>query len=70
MKSYKLIEEKVGRPRIETSQEGLLGTIIKIAINGGAAEERRHPEMIRTCKTFDDLNECLKEKCISDRFQH
>jgi hypothetical protein len=70
MKSYKLIEEKVGRPQIETGQEGLLETIIKIAINGGAAEGRRHPEMIRTCKTLDDLNECLKEKGISDRFKH
>jgi hypothetical protein len=70
MKNYKLIEEKVGRPRIETGEEGLLETIINIAINGGAAEERRHSEMIRTCKTLDDLNECLKEKGISDRFKH
>jgi hypothetical protein len=69
MKSYKLIEVKVGRPRIETGQEGLLETIINIANNGGAAEEYRHSE-IRTCKTLDDLNECLKEKGISDRFKH
>ncbi len=70
MKNYKLIEEKVGRPRIETSEEGLLETIINIAINGSAAEERRHSQMIRTCKTLDDLNECLKEKSISDRFKY
>jgi hypothetical protein len=70
MKNYKLIGEKVGRPRIETGQEGLLETIIKIAINGGAAEERRHSEMIRTCKTLDDLNECLNEKGFSDRFKY
>jgi septal ring factor EnvC (AmiA/AmiB activator) len=68
MRNYSLIEEKVGRPRIETGQEGLLETIINIAINGGAAEERRHSEMIRTCKTLSDLNECLVERGIRDRF--
>jgi hypothetical protein len=67
MKKYKIIEGKKGRPRIETDQEGLLETIIHIAINGGAADGRRQSEIINTCKTLDDLNEYLKEKGLLDR---
>jgi hypothetical protein len=52
--------------RIETSQEGLLETIIYIAINGGAADGRRQSEIINKCETLDDLNECLKEKNLLD----
>jgi hypothetical protein len=62
MKEYKIIEGKKGRPRIETGQEGLLETIIHIAINGSAADGRRQSEIINTCKTLGDLNECLKQK--------
>ena len=51
----------VGRPRIE-NEELLLKTIIDIASIGGAADERRRSEMIKTCKTLDQLTGQLQAK--------
>ncbi len=60
----------VGRLRLESTQEGLLETIINIASNGGAAQERKQTNLIRTCRTLKDLNESLKTKCNNDRLQN
>jgi hypothetical protein len=59
------IRDKIGRPRLETDQPLLLKTIIDIASVGSSTDERRRSEMIRTCKTLDDLTESLNEKGFS-----
>ena len=45
-----------GRPRLESDQSDLLETIKTIAIFGGAADDRRRSEAIRSCRTLDDLH--------------
>nr|XP_023022210.1 uncharacterized protein LOC111510519 [Leptinotarsa decemlineata] len=44
-----------GRPRVEENQSGLLEVIKSIALFDGAADDRRRTEVIRCCKTLDDL---------------
>jgi hypothetical protein len=56
------IHEQIGRPRIESEQPLLLKTIMDIAIIGSSTDERRRSEMMRSCKTLDDLTESLKER--------
>ncbi|XP_055543780.1 uncharacterized protein LOC129729295 [Wyeomyia smithii] len=53
------IRQQPGKPRIELDQPKLLSTIVQIAIAGGAADERRRSEKIRTCKTLDELHDEL-----------
>ena len=51
----KFIRQEVGRPRIETDQKGLLDAIVSIASYGAAADDRRRTEMLKSCKSLDDL---------------
>lgn len=44
-----------GRPRVEDDQPELLQVLTEIASFGGGADDRRRSEMIRSCKTLDDL---------------
>ena len=50
------IRDAVGRPRLEDDQDNLLQTIKTLAMFGGAAEDRRRSEAIRSCRTLDDLH--------------
>lgn len=59
-KSLKL-RDTPGRPRLETDQADLLQKINTIAIFGGAADDRRRSEAIRSCRTLDDLHSELNE---------
>lgn len=60
--SPKTIEESCasGRPRLEETQHDLLKTITDLAMFGASAEERRRCEIVRTCRTLDDLHVQLK----------
>lgn len=49
-----------GRWRIEDTQPDFLRTIIEIVTHGCGADDRRRTEMIRTCKTLDDVLAQLK----------
>lgn len=51
-----------GRKRLEFVQDSLLETIVDIAMFGASAEERRRCEIVRTCRTLDDLHKALTEK--------
>lgn len=48
-----------GRPCIEDNQPDFLKTIIDLATYGSGADDRRRTEMIRTCKTLDDVHDQL-----------
>ena len=48
--------EKVGRPRIEVDQPGLLETILDLVQASSATDDRRRSEIVRTVKTLKDLN--------------
>lgn len=50
------IRDAVGRPRLEDDQTDLLQTIKTLAMFGGAAEDKRRSEAIRSCRTLDDLH--------------
>jgi hypothetical protein len=50
------IRDTVGRPRVEDDQTDLLETIKSLAMFGGAADEKRRSEAIRSCRTLDDLH--------------
>jgi len=52
---------KAGRPRLEEEQPGLMEAIVDLASIGGGADFKRRSEMIRACKTLDDLTERLNE---------
>lgn len=41
---------------LEINQPELLKTIAEIAMFGGAADDRRRSELIRSCKTLHDLH--------------
>ena len=41
--------------------EELIATIVRIAISGSAAHERRRNEVARSVKTLDDLTDALQE---------
>ncbi|GBP88239.1 GA-binding protein subunit beta-1 [Eumeta japonica] len=49
------VHETVGRPRLEEAQPELLKVLAEIASFGGGADEKRRTEMIRSCRTLDDL---------------
>lgn len=49
------LRNTVGQSRVEENQSGLLEVIKSIALFGGAADDRRCTEVIRCCKTLDDL---------------
>lgn len=55
------IDTKSGRPRLEVHQPDLLKTIADIAMFGASAEERRRSEVVRSCKTLDELHARLLE---------
>jgi len=46
------IRDTVGRSRLEDDQIDLLQTIKTLAMFGGAAEDRRRSEAIRSCRTL------------------
>ena len=50
------LRDTPGRPRLKTDQADLLQTIKTLAIFGGAADDRRRSETIRSCCTLDDLH--------------
>ena len=52
--------EKIGRPKLEEDQPGLLATIKQLAIFGGSADDRRRTEAIRSCRTLDAYTQNLK----------
>ena len=47
-------QENAGRPR-NPEHDGIIRAITELAIHGSAADERRRSEIIRTCRTLDDL---------------
>ncbi|GBP43606.1 hypothetical protein EVAR_32172_1 [Eumeta japonica] len=49
------VHETVGCPRLEEAQLELLKVLAEIASFGGGADEKRRTEMIRSCRTLDDL---------------
>ncbi|GBP81709.1 Probable uridine nucleosidase 2 [Eumeta japonica] len=49
------VHETVGRPRLEEAQPELLKVLAEIASFGGGADEKCRTEMIRSCRTLDDL---------------
>ena len=51
-----------GRPRLEETEPGLLEAIKKLATSGGAADNRRRSELIRSVKTLDDLKSALENE--------
>ena len=53
------IRDHPGRPEFEASQPGLLEAIIKLAMHGSAAADKRESELIRTVKTLDQLTTSL-----------
>ncbi|CAG7734334.1 unnamed protein product, partial [Allacma fusca] len=57
--------DKVGRPRLETSQPTLLQTIVKLVSPTGAAEDRRRSEKLRSCQTLDEILEQLNKKAYA-----
>lgn len=50
-----------GRPRLEIEQPELLKTIVEIAMFGCGADDRRRSDVMRSCKTLDDLHAELKK---------
>ncbi|CAF1494249.1 unnamed protein product [Rotaria sordida] len=58
----KTFRQDVGRPPVDDASPDLLATIEEIAAIGGAGDDRRKTESIRTCLTLDDLRETLKTK--------
>lgn len=48
------------RPRLEVDQPDLLKIIVDLATHGSAADDRRRSEVIRDCRTLDELHEKLK----------
>ncbi|CAF1271257.1 unnamed protein product, partial [Rotaria sp. Silwood1] len=56
----KTFRQDVGRPPVDDASPDLLATIEEIAAIGGAGDDRRRTESIRTCLTLDDLREALK----------
>lgn len=52
----KFAREKRGRPSIDSDQSDLLKSIVDIVSASGAADDRRRTELIRSCKTLDDLH--------------
>ncbi|CAF4383590.1 unnamed protein product, partial [Rotaria sordida] len=54
--------QESGRPSIDDTCPDLLATIEEIAMLGGAADDRRRTETIRSCLTLDDLRGTLKKK--------
>jgi hypothetical protein len=50
------LRHEPGRPRLEADQDDLLETIKTVAIFGGAADDKRRSETIRSCRTLDDLH--------------
>lgn len=55
------VRSKVGRPRLEENQEGLLEAIKAAAIYGSAAHERRQTDEIKCCKTLNELQSKVQE---------
>lgn len=54
------IRSNPGRPSLEEDQPDILQTIMKIAIFGSSADERRRTETVTSCKNLDQLHEQLK----------
>lgn len=59
------VHDTSGRPPLEDDQPELLKVLTEIATIGGGADDRRRTEMIRSCKTLDDLCQKLKEEGYS-----
>ena len=64
------IRDHPGRPEFEASQPGLLEAIIKLAMHGSAAADKRESELIRTVKNLDQLTtrltSCLGKSSWAD----
>lgn len=52
--------EKPGQPNIEFRQPLLLKTIVDIISPEAGTDPKRRSEMLRTCRTLDELHENLK----------
>ena len=50
----------VGRPRLESDQDGLLQAIADIAMHSESADNKRRSEAVCACKTLNALHEELK----------
>lgn len=55
------IKTEPGRPSLEDNQPGLLQAICDIATHGSSAADRRRSEVLRSCKTLDELQTRLNE---------
>lgn len=53
--------DKVGQPRLEENQDGLLQAIADIAMHGASAADRRRSDVLRSCRTLKELTEELKK---------
>ncbi|CAF5015493.1 unnamed protein product [Rotaria sp. Silwood1] len=58
----KLYRRGAGRPRVEEQCPNLLQIIKEIVKVGGASDDRRQSEIIRSCLTLDDLREKIKQR--------
>lgn len=56
------IRTQPGRPSLEENQSGLLQVICDIATHGSSAADRRRSEVLRSCKTLDELHALLVEE--------
>jgi hypothetical protein len=56
-----------GRPRIETEQSKLLETIIKIAMYGSAANEKRRSDVYCSVKTLEEHTNALDQEGFNIR---
>lgn len=50
-----------GRPRIP-EEDALIATISELAVHGSAADGRRRTEVMRACRTLDELTTVLNER--------
>ena len=55
----------VGRPRVECDQPLMGETLLRIAMIGSAASDKRRDEILRSVKTLDDLKKALHDMGFS-----
>ncbi|KAL4710004.1 hypothetical protein ACJJTC_015982 [Scirpophaga incertulas] len=53
------LADSPGRPRLEEDQSELINAITNIAMFGSQTDERRRSQMVRSCRTLDDLHQAL-----------
>ena len=59
------LRDCVGRPRVECDQPLMGETLLRIAMIGSAASDKRRDEILRSVKTLDDLKKALHDMGFS-----